>query len=68
MLHRLSLWFLSHLVPIRSGQTWKDKQKERYYRVVSVGRDYVICDKLFFKDKYTFSRKEFRRSLYINMT
>lgn len=58
-------FILSYLTPIFSGQTWKDKRKERYYRVLSVGKNYVICEKMFFHTKCCFGKKDFRRGLYL---
>jgi hypothetical protein len=65
MLNAVTKWVLSHLVPIYAGQTWKDKQKERYYRVVSVGKDFVVCNKMFFGTRHVLDKKEFRRALYL---
>jgi hypothetical protein len=62
----MSIWLRSYCVPIFPGQTWKDKQKERYYRVAAVGKGYVICRKLFFGDsKLHFRKKDFRRSMFL---
>jgi hypothetical protein len=69
LLDKIGCFMFSYLVFICPGQVWMSKNTDRRFIVTAVGKSYVICKSTFSAGsaKYVFSRKEFRRSLFLTI-